>query len=189
MHPLKNFHQFLTDIYNSDNTVRDDTLIKRNMGQYGDKDKILAQLNSPRYNFITLKRAAITKDGTAGNQLFELLTGEPNKLSEERAVRVLNQLEAQVFGDPTIDIQTFFYQILPSATIGQDDRIADTSTYDLSVTEDSFDIQVSKPMRIIHGTDTLAYLSLTVNLSIPKEEATLETASYTWRITEVNNLI
>jgi len=61
VHPLKNFHQFLTDIYNSDNTVRDDTLIKRNMGQYGDKDKILAQLNSPRYNFITLKRAAIAK--------------------------------------------------------------------------------------------------------------------------------
>jgi len=187
VHPLKNFHQFLTDILNSNNTVRDNTLIERNMGEYSEKDAILAQLNSPRYNFITLKGAAITKDGTAGDQLFELLTGEPNQLSEERAARVLNQLEAQVFGDPTLDIQIFLYQILPSATIGQDDRGA--STYDLSVAADSFDIQVSKPMRIIHGTDTLAYFSLTVNLSIPKEESTPETASYTWTITEVNNLI
>ena len=150
------------------------------MVQYGDKDAILAQLNSPRYNLITL-------NGAAGDQLLQFLTGEPNKLSEERAARVLNQLEAQVFGDPTIDIQAFFFQIFPSATIGQDDRGA--STYDLSVAADSFDIQVSKPMRIIHGTDTLAYFSLTVNLSIPKEEATPGTASYTWTITEVNNLI
>jgi hypothetical protein len=187
VHPLKNFHQFLTDILNSNNIVRDNTLIERNMVQYGDKDAILPQLNSPRYNLITLNGAAITKDGTAGDQLLQFLTGEPNKLSEERAVRVLNQLEAQVFGDPTIDIQAFFFQILPSATIGQDERGA--TTYDLGVAADSFNIQVIRPMRIIHGTDTLAYFSLTVNLSIPKEEATPETASYTWTITEVNNLI
>ncbi len=189
VHPLKNLHQFLTDILNSNTTVRDDTLIGRNMGQYKAKDAILAQLNSPRYNLITLSRAEIIKDGTAGNQLLAFLTGEPHNLSEERAARVLNQLEAQAFGDPTIDIQGFFYQILPSATIGQDDRDEATSTYNLTVTADSFDVQVSRPMRIIHGTDTLAYLSLTVNLSIPKEEATPEMASYTWAITEVKNFI
>jgi hypothetical protein len=189
VHPLKNLHQFLTDILNSDNIVRDDTLIERNMEQYSKKDAILAQLNSPRYDLITLNGAEITKDGTAGDQLLALLTGGPNNLSEERAARVLNQLEAQAFGDPTIDIQGFFYQVLPSATIGQDERVEATSTYDLTVTADSFDVRVSRPMRIIHGTDTLAYLSLTVNLSIPKEEATRETASYTWAITEVKNFI
>ena len=192
VHPLKNLHQFLTDILNSDNIVRDDTLIERNMGQYSEKDAILAQLNSPRYDRITLNGAEITKDGTAGDQLLALLTGGPNNLSEERATRILNQLEAQAFGDPTTDIQGFFNQVLPflpSATIGQDERVEATSTYDLTVTADSFDVRVSRPMRIIHGTDTLAYLSLTVNLSIPKEEATRETASYTWAITEVKNFI
>ena len=188
-HPLKNFHQFLNDILNSNNIVRDDSLIERNMGQYSEKDAILAQLNSPRYNLITLNSTAITKDGTAGDQLLALLTGEPNNLSEERAARVLNQLEAQVFGDPAIDIQGFFYQILPTATIGQDERVEARSMYDLTVTKDSFNVQVSRPMRIIHGTETLAYLSLTVNLSIPKDEATPETASYTWAITEVKNFI
>ncbi len=189
VHPLKNLHQFLTDILNSNNIVGDDTLIERNMGQYSKKNAIVAQLNSPRYNLITLNSTAITKDGTAGDQLLALLTGDPNNLSEERAARVLNQLEAQVFGDPTIDIQGFLYQVFPFATIGQDERVEAKPKYDLTVTADSFDVQVSRPMRIIHGTDTLAYLSLTVNLSIPKKEATPETASYTWAITEVKNFI
>ena len=53
----------------------------------GTKGAILAQLNRPRYQRITLNRAA-RGEGNTGDQLFLLLTGTYG-LSEERAVRVL----------------------------------------------------------------------------------------------------
>ena len=191
VHPLKNVHQFLTDILNTETTVFDDTTIEKNMVQYGDKDAILRQLNATRYNFITLNGAAITveqgKDSTAGDQLFEFLTGEPHNLSEERAVRVLNQLEVQAFAGSVEEIRTFFRQILPSANILPDATCS--KTCDLSVSENSFDIKFIGSMRILEDTNLLALFSLTLNFSFPKDAAAQETASYTWKITTVKNLI
>ena len=52
--PLKNFHQFLKGILGTSNTVEDNTLVGRNMGQFSEKDQIVAQLNAPRYNMIKM---------------------------------------------------------------------------------------------------------------------------------------
>ncbi|MCB1109753.1 MAG: hypothetical protein KDK64_02140 [Chlamydiia bacterium] len=179
-----NLYQFLTQIREEEFKNEDKALVRRNVGQYGAKGAILAQLNDPRYQRITLNSTP-RAEGNTGDELFQLLTAT-HGLSEERAVRVLNQLEYQMFADPTVDISRALFPVLPTGAVAQKEE---GKSMDLTITETHFQITGKCVLEFKEGETDLCDIEVTVQLSIPKDEAGEESGSYTWKVSDVKDFI
>ena len=177
---LKNFHTFLSEIRAKPQTIQDDTMIERNLEHYGAKEAILGQLNAPRYD--QLKEGA---NGNAGTLLLAELTEKG--MHEGQAVRLLNQLEHQVFAAPIVDLTQFFDSCVAGVTVDAVD--GQSATGRLQIDGDTFKTEITRQLNIRDGSQILGQMRLTVEVNFPKEAGGPETASYRWEVTKVEDFI
>lgn len=179
-----NFIKFIQQIQGQVFENTDPALINNNR-QYNKRSQIVGQLNDQRYNNrITLVDTPIAAD--TGSTLIALLIGNAHKLSEEQAVRVMNQLEYQVFGDPSSDVGLLFFKIYQDGALVQDGT--KNKELKLSFTDTHCIVEGKRDYIFREGETEIFTLEINVKHEIPKAEDGVETASYSWKINEIRNL-
>lgn len=183
-HPLQDLSMTLRKLSGETFSVNSPLFVTSNAEKYG-KDQILAQLDSPRYHHITFdgKPVGEHKVGTA---LFNTLTEFPHSLDDERAARVLCQLEIQAFADPITDLQQTVDRLGLGLRLVQASIAAEI---DLSVKEGHYCASLKKLMHLNIKDNVLATIEIEVNLGVPLDPQQLETGSYSWKITEIKDFI
>lgn len=179
-----NFIKFIQQIQGQVFEKTDPALINNNR-EYNTRPKIVGQLNDQRYNGrITLVDSPIAAN--TGSTLLDLLMGGAHNLSEKQAVRVMNQLEYQVFGDPSIDVYQLFFKIYPDGALAEDQ--AKDTEMKLSFTDTHCIVEGKRDYVFRNGLTEIFTVEINVKHEIPKAEGGVETASYSWKINEIRNL-
>jgi len=184
-HPLQDLFMTLHKLSSETFSVSSPLFVTSNAEVY-QKDKILAQLDSPRYRHITFEGKPVEEDNV-GTALFNTLTKVPYSLDDERAAKVLCQLEIHAFADPVKDLfQTVDRLGLGLVLLPGSSRTVDI---DLSIKEGYCCAPLKKLMHLNIKENVLATIEIEVNLGVPLDPQQLETGSYSWKITEIKGFI
>ncbi|NRA90607.1 MAG: hypothetical protein HRU43_05725, partial [Simkaniaceae bacterium] len=183
-HPLQDLFMTLHKLSSDTFSVSSPQLVTSNAERY-QKDKILAQLDCTRYRCITFNKKRVEEDNV-GTVLFNTLTTGPYSLDDERAAKVLCQLEIQAFADPVIDLSQAVARLGLDLELRPGSRTVDI---DLSIKEGYCCASLNKLMDLNGNNSVLATIEIEVNLGVPLDPQQPEKGSYSWKISEIKDSI